>query len=86
MLDRIPHVFINKLGIVSINIKLKEGRLWWFGHVERRYGHVERRETTNTFRRVKIATFDRSMTKGRLRSKWKDNLRLNMKKLTLFRI
>nr|GFB07876.1 putative cytochrome P450 [Tanacetum cinerariifolium] len=76
MVDMIPNgVFRAKLDVDSIFVKMREGRLRWFGH-------VKKRPKTTSVKRVEVILVDDSKRRGKLR--WDDRLKQDMKKLLLF--
>nr|GFC13719.1 polyprotein, putative [Tanacetum cinerariifolium] len=77
MLDMIPNgVFRAELEVESIIHKMREGRLRWFGH-------VKRRPQTAPVRRVEALFVDGLRRRGRLKLRWEDRLKQDMKELLL---
>ncbi|KAE8684196.1 myosin-J heavy chain-like isoform X2 [Hibiscus syriacus] len=62
------------LGVMPVSEKLREGRLRWFGH-------VLRRQPSDTVRRVESITVDGARKRGRPRRKWEDCLKTDLKDL-----
>ena len=62
--------------MVSINEKLREGRLRWFGH-------VRRRQLNATLRRVETIIVDDKRGRGRPRRKWIDSVMMDLKELDI---
>ena len=77
MLDRIPNrVYREKLGVVKMDEKLREGRLRWFGH-------VRRRRETEPVRRVEGVQVEGKRGRGRPRRTWEEQIRLDLQALHL---
>ena len=77
MLDRIPNrLYREKLGVVEIGKKLRDGRLRWFGH-------VRRRRSTELVRRVEGFQVEGKWGRGRLRRTWDEQIRLDLQALHL---
>ncbi|KAE8728970.1 Detected protein of unknown function [Hibiscus syriacus] len=75
--DMIPNSAIRmSLGAVPVSEKLREGRLRWFGH-------VLRRQPSDTIRRVESIIVDGARRRGRPRRKWEDCLKTDLKDLAL---
>nr|GFB46791.1 putative cytochrome P450 [Tanacetum cinerariifolium] len=73
MVDMIPNgVFRAELDVDSIIDKMRKGRLRWFGHVKRRPQTAPVRRLEAMLRR-----------RGRLKLRWVDRLKLDMKELLL---
>ncbi|XP_071739938.1 uncharacterized protein [Rutidosis leptorrhynchoides] len=64
------------LKVRSINDKLREERLRWFGH-------VRRRPLTANVRRVEALTVDGVWRRGRPTRRWEDIIKLDLKELSL---
>ncbi|XP_076938837.1 uncharacterized protein LOC143607188 [Bidens hawaiensis] len=76
-LDRIRNeVFRERLGIVSILEKIKEGRLRWFGH-------VKRRPTTAPVRVVEAFIVEGKRSRGRPKLTWDQRIRHDLTELHL---
>ena len=77
MLDRIPNrLYREKLGVVEMDEKLREGRLRWFGH-------VRRRRSTEPVRRVERFQVEGKRGRDRPRRTWEEQIRLDLQKLHL---
>ena len=77
MLDRIPNTAIRRsLGVAQITEKLREGRLRW-------YGHVQRRPPSAPVRRVDAIVIEGKRRRGRPKRKWEDSVRLDLEELGL---
>ena len=77
MLDRIPNrLYREKLGVVEMGEKLREGRLRWFGH-------VRRRSSTEPVRRVERFQVEGKRGRGRPRRTWEEQIRLDLQELHL---
>ena len=77
LLDRFPNTAIrNALGVTQISEKLREGRLRW-------YGHVQRRLPLAPVRRVDAMVIGGKRRRGRPRRKWEDSVRPDMEELGL---
>ncbi|KAE8736173.1 putative Mechanosensitive ion channel domain-containing protein [Hibiscus syriacus] len=75
--DMTPNSAIRmSLGVVPVSENLREGRLRWFGH-------VLRRQPSDTVRRVESITVDGARRRGRPRRKWEDCLKTDLKDLAL---
>ncbi|XP_076951351.1 putative sphingolipid transporter spinster homolog 2 [Bidens hawaiensis] len=76
-LDRIRNeVFRERLGIVSIGEKIKEGRLRW-------YGHVKRRQETTPVRVVETLNVEGRRSRGRPKLTWEERIRQDLLELHL---
>ncbi|GKC44994.1 hypothetical protein Tco_1062716 [Tanacetum coccineum] len=75
ILDMIPNeVFQTNLHVVTILNKMREGRLRWFGH-------VNRRPQSAPVRRVESLTIDGARRRGRPKLMWEDRLKTDLKEL-----
>ena len=76
-LDRIRNeVFRERLGVVSISEKIKEGRLRWFGH-------VKRRPTAAPVRVVETCIVEGKRSRGRPKLTWDERIRHDLIELHL---
>src|SRR3989304_5901116 len=76
-MDRIRNeVFRDRLGVAHISLKVREGRMRWFGH-------VRRRETTTPVRSVENITVDRKRSRGRPKLTWDKQIRQDLVDLHL---
>ncbi|GJZ04251.1 phosphoenolpyruvate/phosphate translocator 2 isoform 2 [Tanacetum coccineum] len=77
MLDMIPNgVYRAELEVENIINKMREGRLRWFGH-------VRRRPRSAPVGRVEDMVVDGLRRRGRLKLRWEDRVKLDMKELLL---
>ena len=77
MTDYIPNdAYRRVLGVESISKKIRKGRLRW-------YGHVRRRRTSTSVRRVESILIGGKRKRGRPRRTWQDQLSLDMAALNL---
>nr|GEY34254.1 hypothetical protein [Tanacetum cinerariifolium] len=77
MLDMIPDgVYRAELEMETIINKMRGGRLRWFGH-------ARRRPQSAPVRRVKALVVDGLRRRGRLKLRWEDRVKLDMKELLL---
>ncbi|GJU86974.1 hypothetical protein Tco_1294520 [Tanacetum coccineum] len=77
LLDMIPNrVYKALLEFETIINKMREGRLRWFGH-------VRRRPQSSPVRRVEALVVDGLRRRGRLKLRWEDRVKHDMKELLL---
>nr|GEZ89027.1 ataxia telangiectasia mutated family protein [Tanacetum cinerariifolium] len=77
LFDMIPNgVFRTNLQVVTIVIKMREGRLRWFGH-------VKRRPQSAPVRRVESLTVDGARRRGRPKLRWEDRPKTDLKEMLL---
>ena len=69
-------VFRDRLGVAHISLKLREGRMRWFGH-------VRRRQTTAPVRSVENMTVDGRRNRGRPKLTWDAQIRQDLLDLHL---
>ncbi|GJU04196.1 hypothetical protein Tco_1114534 [Tanacetum coccineum] len=75
--DMIPNgVFRTNLQVVTIVNKMREGRLRWFGH-------VNRRPQSAPVRRVEALIVDGARRRGRPKLRWEDKLKTGLKEMLL---
>ena len=78
LIDRIrKQEFRDKLGVTPISGKMRENRLRWFGHMQRK-----------TFgapvRRVESIIVEGKRSRGRLRRTWGEQIRVDLYELNLY--
>nr|GEV87364.1 protein transport protein SEC24-like CEF [Tanacetum cinerariifolium] len=77
MLDMIPNgVYKAELEMETITNKMREGQLFWFGH-------VRRRPQSAPVRRVEALVVDGMRRRGRPKLRWEDKVKVDMKELLL---
>nr|GEX94717.1 protein transport protein SEC24-like CEF [Tanacetum cinerariifolium] len=77
LLDMIPNgVYRAQLEVETIINKMREGRLRWFGH-------VRRRPQSLPVKRVEALVVDGLRRRGRLKLRWEDRVKHDMKELLL---
>ncbi|GKD88566.1 retrovirus-related pol polyprotein LINE-1 [Tanacetum coccineum] len=77
LLDMIPNgVYRAQLKVEMIIDKMREGRLRWFGH-------VRRRPQSTPVRRVEALVVEGLRRRGRLKLRWEDRMKHDMKELLL---
>ena len=77
MLDRIQNrLYREKLGVVAMGEKLREGRLRWFEH-------VRRRNSTELVKRVEGFQVKGKRDRGRPRRTWEEQIKLDLQALHL---
>ena len=77
MMDRIQYQeFREKLGVAPISSKMRENRLRWFGHVQRKtlYAPV---------RSIKSIIVEGKRSRGRPRRTWEEQIKNDLHKLNL---
>ena len=76
-LDKVKNETIRKnMGVRCIGDKMKEKRLRW-------YGHIQRRGESHCCRKVSEIKLEGKRKKGRPQMRWKDKLKAGMKEMNL---
>ena len=68
---------MNKLGVAPISRKIRENRLRWFGHVQRKIFAA-------WLRRVESIIVEGKRGRGRPRRTWDEQIRVDLHELNLF--
>ena len=77
LMDRIKNQeFRDKFGVAPISGKMRENRLRWFGHVQRKTFDAP-------VRRVKSFIVEGMRSRGRLRRTWGEQIRVDLHELNL---
>ena len=77
LMDRIRNQeFRDKLGVAPISGKMRENRLRWFGHVQRKTFDAP-------VRRVEIIIVEGMRSRGRLKRTWDEQIRIDLYELNL---
>ena len=77
MMDRIRNQeFREKLGVAPFFAKMRENRLRWFGHVQRKTHDAP-------IRRIKCIIVEGNRSRGRLRRTWEEHIKSDLHELHL---
>ena len=79
MMDRIRNQdFMEKLGVTPLSVKMRENRLRWFGHVQRKTHDAP-------VRSIECIIVEGKRSRGRPRRMWEEQIKSDLHKLPLFK-
>ena len=79
MMKRIRnHEFREKLGVPPLSAKMRENRLRWFGH-------VQRKKHDSPLRRIECIIVEGKRSRGRPRRTWEEQIKSDMHELHIFK-
>ena len=76
LMDRLRNQELDKLGVTTISEKMRENRLRWFGH-------VQRKTLAAPVRRVESIIVEDKRSRGRPRRTWDEQIKVDLRDLNL---